>query len=549
MSTTGRPTIIIAATPTPNGDLHVGHLAGPYLASDIYARYLRANGRRVMYTTCTDDSQSYVVTTAHRQGMTPQELVTRSTAAIARSLELTGISIAPLPPINDRYRRTVVGYLTALHLLGRFRLRTVRLPYAERAGTFLYDGLVSGVCPNCLATSCGGGCENCGHPNNFDELLEPASTLDPTDPVTYREQAILVLRLEEYRERLTAYFAAHEDRWRPHARQLVRELLARPLPDVPVTVPGSWGIPAPFPETPGQILYPWVEAMPASIYSTWWAGGRPGAATDELWRREQDAELVYFHGFDNVYHWGLMDLVFLMAHGNRYVTPAANVCNEFYDLAGEKFSTSRNHLIWGADLMAEVPRDLVRFYLALTGPEYQRTSFDRNALRDVTTRRLIRPWNALARALSLGLAGCDISGPLPVTAAGRARAAVLHERFRLCYELADFSPSRAAETVLTNLGRLRATAEAVNRGEADAEPGDLLLELRTLLAGAAPILVDTAAQAAADGVDLRLDTDRTDAIKAFRLTALPPTHRAAERTEPGPAAERTELGVATVGAS
>jgi len=542
VSTTGRPAIIIAATPTSNGDLHVGHLAGPYLASDIYARYLRANGRPVTYTTCTDDSQSYVVTTAHRQGTTPQELVTRSTAAIQRSLDLMGISIAPLPPIDDRYRRTVLGYLTALHALGRFRLRTVRLPYAQRAGTFLYDGLVSGVCPSCLANSCGGGCENCGHPNNFDELLKPTSTLDPTDPVTYREQTILVLPLEEYRERLTAYFKAHEDRWRPHARQLVRELLARPLPDVPVTVPGSWGIPAPFPETPGQILYPWVEAMPASIYSTWRAAGRAAAATDELWHREQDAELVYFHGFDNVYHWGLMDLVFLMAYGDRYVTPAANVCNEFYDLAGEKFSTSRNHLIWSADLVAEVPRDLVRFYLALTGPEYQRTNFDRNALRNVTTRRLIQPWNALADALSLALAGIDTSGPLPVTSAGRARAAVLHERFRLCYELADFSPARAAETVLSNLGRLRTTAEAVDHGDADGEPGDLLLEIRTLLAGAAPILVDAAAQAAADGVDLRLDAEQSDAIEAFRLPKLPPAdHSAAERT--------TELSVVAGGAS
>jgi methionyl-tRNA synthetase len=528
MSTTGRPAIIIAATPTPNGDLHVGHLAGPYLAGDIYARYLRANGRPVTYTTCTDDSQSYVVTTAHRQGTTPEELVSRSTAAIERSLDEMGIAMAPLPPIGDRYRRTVLGYLNALYLLGRFRSKTVRLPYAQQAGRFLYDGLVSGVCPNCLASSCGGGCENCGHPNNFDELLEPRSTLDPTDPVTHREQTIMVLALEDYRERLTTYFAEHQDRWRPHARQLVRELLARPLPDVPVTVPGTWGIPAPFPETPGQILYPWIEAMPASIYSTWWAAGQPEGC-DAQWRREQDAELVYFHGFDNVYHWGLMDLVFLMAHGNRYITPAANVCNEFYELAGEKFSTSRNHLVRGAELLTEVPRDLVRCYLALTGPECQRTNFDRTALREVITQRLVRPWNALAEAASRALAGADTSRPLPVTSAGRARATVLRERFRLCYELADFSPARAAETVLSNLGRLRASAEAAT--QAEVELGDLLLELRTLLAGAAPILVDAAARAEADGVDLRFDLRldaEPEAIDAFRLPTLPPVRGAAE---------------------
>ncbi|MEU4215435.1 class I tRNA ligase family protein [Actinoplanes sp. NPDC026623] len=537
-----RPAIIIAATPTSNGDLHVGHLAGPYLAGDIYARYLRANGRPVTYTTCTDDSQSYVVTTAHRRQVTPAELVSRSTAAIQRTLEATGISMAPLPPIDEKYRRTVLGFLGALRALGRFRLRTVRLPYAQHAGTFLYDGLVSGVCPHCLANSSGGGCENCGHPNNYDELLEPVSSLDPADPVTHRDATILVLPLEEYRERLTAYFAEHAERWRPHARQLVRELLARPLPDVPVTVPGSWGIAAPFPETPGQVLYPWVEAMPASMYSTWQAAGAPAEATDRLWRRENDAELVYFHGFDNVYHWGLMDLVFLMAHGDRYVTPAANVCNEFYDLDGEKFSTSRNHLVWAADLVAEVPRDLVRFYLALTGPECQRTNFDRAALTGVIERRLVRPWNALSDALSLALSGVDIRSPLPVTVAGQARAELLRQRFRACYELADYSPARAAETVLSNLGRMRAAAEALDRGEHGGTIGDLLLEIRTLLAGAAPILADAAAEAADDGVDLRFDRTQPGAVPAFLLPLLPSGAR--------PAADRSaELATVAGGAA
>jgi methionyl-tRNA synthetase len=45
------PRIIIPATPTPNGDLHVGHMAGPYLAADIYARRLRAEGEQVTLTT------------------------------------------------------------------------------------------------------------------------------------------------------------------------------------------------------------------------------------------------------------------------------------------------------------------------------------------------------------------------------------------------------------------------------------------------------------------------------------------------------------------
>ena len=180
------------------------------------------------------------MTTAAKRADPPQALCQASTA---RS--------APRPRWASRWpgcrrsttttAQTVLSFVERLHDTGRLRLRTVRLPYAEPAPTYLFDGLVSGTCPACLAGSCGGTCEGCGHPNNFDELLEPRSTIDPADPVSYREHTILVLPMEEYRERLSAYFAARQDRWRPHSMQLIRELLAGPLPDIPMTMPGDAG--------------------------------------------------------------------------------------------------------------------------------------------------------------------------------------------------------------------------------------------------------------------------------------------------------------------
>ena len=529
-----RRAVVVAATPTPNGDLHIGHMAGPYLAGDVYSRYLAADGRDVIYTTCTDDSQTYVTTTARRLGVPAAQLCAESTAKIERTISAMGLSMEGLPPIDDRYRATVLEFFTRLHETDRLRERTVRLPYAQESGRYLYDGLMTGSCPVCLTGSAGGVCEGCGHPNNADELLGARSVLEPDSPVTTREVTILVLPMEEYRERLTSYFAERLGRWRPHAAQLVRELLARPLPEIPVTVPGDWGIAAPFPETPGQILYPWVEAMPAVMYSTWWSADRRGERTeavDELWRAGSDTELVYFHGFDNVYHWGLLDLVLLMAHGDRYVLPEANISNEFYDLEGEKFSTSRNHLIWSADLLAEVPRDLVRFYLALTAPEFQRTNFSTAALTEVTERRLIGPWNRLAEALN-ALAPAGAGSPLPTTATGRDRAASIIERFRLTYELDGFNLGRSAESLVAALDRLAAAAQEPRERDDALGAGDLLLQVRALLACAAPLLIDAAAEATAAGVDLALDAEQPEKITPFALPRLPRAARAgAARTE------------------
>lgn len=519
----GRPAVVIAATPTPNGDLHVGHLAGPYLSADIYARRLRALGRPVTFTTCTDDSQSYVLASARRKGVTPGELSAGAGAAIEKSLDAMGISMSGLPPTDATYRATVLDFVTRLHRDGRLRLRTVSLPYARSSGQFLYDGLVSGECPVCLAGSSAGACEGCGHPNNFTELLRPYSTLDPDDPVGHRECTVLVLPAEEYRDRIERHFARVSPGWRPHAVQLFREILARPLPDIPVTVPGEWGIEAPFDETPGQILYPWIEAMPASIYATWWEAGRrtgePAAEIDAHWLAREDAELVCFHGFDNVYHWALMDLVMLLAHGDRYITPVSNVCNEFYELDHAKFSTSRNHLINSGELLENAPRDVARFVLALTAPEYQRTNYSHDSARDLARDRLVEPWNALADALG-ALVGAAGTEPLPVSDEGRRRAAAIGARYSAAYTLATFSPAQAADTTAQQIGRLRQAAAAAGPGATRDPLGDLLVQVAAVLTGAAPILIDTAELVREQGLRLDPDAPPPAVVRPFALPRL-----------------------------
>ncbi len=189
----------------------------------------------MIFTSGTDDSQTYVVSSAARAGLTPEELALRSATQIRATLEAAGISVDGFAPFDKGYRQTVIDFVTDLHTDGAFRLKTVRLPYVEATGEFLMEGLVAGDCPVCLVESRGGLCESCGHPNNFDELLRPRSTVDPDAVVTHHEAQILVLPMEEYRDRLADYYVRHRDVLRPHTAQLVREALDRPLPDFPIT--------------------------------------------------------------------------------------------------------------------------------------------------------------------------------------------------------------------------------------------------------------------------------------------------------------------------
>lgn len=497
-----RPVYVLGPNPTPNGGMHLGHMAGPYLAGDVYARYQRARGRKVVFTTGTDDSQTFVLATARRKGIDPQRLCDESTVLIREALEAMGISVDGFGPFDEAYRETVLEYFSALHAAGRFRLKTVKLPYLERTGEFIVEGLVEGDCPVCLTLCRGGLCETCCHPNNFDELINPHSTIDPRDVPVPREATILVFPMEEYREQLTAYHERWAPYWRPHMVQMIRDVLSRPLADLPITYPLGWGMQAPFPETPGQVLNAWLELIPAGMYTSAYAARRLGwdVAPGDLWKPEADMRIVHFLGFDNAFFFNLTHMALLMAHGEKYIRPEWILTNEFYELESEKFSTSKGHVLSVQEILAEVPRDLVRLYLALTAPEFQRTTFSRSGLAKITGDRLVGPWNTVAEAL--GKAAADTAGPLPVSDAGRAGAAVLLERFDFGYEVPNYSMNRSAEAILNQVARLARIAGSLDGVPVADRPeawGDLFLQASALLAVSAPILIDLGAAARAAG--------------------------------------------------
>jgi methionyl-tRNA synthetase len=528
----GRRTIVIGGPPTTNGDLHVGHVAGPYVGADTHVRYLRATGRDVLFASGGDDSQTYCVTSAARLGTTPRELTAKSWGLIKGTFEAIGVDLDGFAPTDDGYRATVYDYVNRLYELGKFRMRTVRLPYSEAKGEFLVEGLVGGDCPNCLADSRGGICEACGLPIDFDALIEPWSILDPSDPVTLREADIMVFPLEEYREQLIAFHREKEASWRPHAVTFMRELLSKPLPDFPITYPIGWGMPAPFAETPGQTLNAWLEGMPASMYCHAHARrmlGEQVPSNDDAWLAEHDNRLLFFVGFDNLFIWAGVHVAELIAHEGRYILPDTLLCNEFYELDNDKFSTSKGHLVWTRDLVADVPRDIARFYLNLTAPEHSRTNFSRAALEKVAGERLVGPWNDLAATLAKLTAEAGVEDePLPVSAQAAGYAAVIVERFSLCLQLSSFSLSRAADLIVQNVARLRQQADRVGEQGLDRDAlrlrlGDLYLQLRALITSSSPILIDLAAEAArVGGFEPRMAADAFDVTTttAFPVPAL-----------------------------
>jgi methionyl-tRNA synthetase len=482
--------MVIAPGPTANGDLHLGHLAGPFLGADICTRYARAAGREVLFGTGIHSTQNYIVSTARRLGMQPDDLRDRSAEQVAQTLTAMGIQADGFVRFDDRYVKTVLNFFDRLHEMGRLRLRGVQFPYSPRTGEYLTDAYVSGGCPVCLTEGCAGLCENCGHWIASGDLIGPRSTRHPDDPVELRVVEVLVLPLEDHRDELVDYFARHAATMRPRLARMIKEMLSGPLPDYPVTLPISWGIAAPFPEVAGQVIYSDAETIAWSMHSTALAAENRGevlASDDELWSSDAGSKLVYFFGSDAGFAFAVVGTAMLLALGG-YTLPEHFVTNEFYELDNDKFSTSRGHLVSGRALAAEVPRDLIRFYLAMTSPEFQRTNFTREAMDRVTESRLVGPWNRVAAKVEQGVG----HGPLPVSERSKVAARRIVERFAGSYDFHRFSLTAAAFTLTEQLARLDRWDPTL------ADAGDFCHEVDVFLRCAAPILIDLAAEALPD---------------------------------------------------
>ncbi|MFL9918509.1 KamA family radical SAM protein [Paraburkholderia fungorum] len=68
-----RKYLLVAAMPTPNGALHLGHVGAQYLPLDVFRRYQEQQGNRVAYYGGFDVFDNAVCIAAQRNGRTPQE--------------------------------------------------------------------------------------------------------------------------------------------------------------------------------------------------------------------------------------------------------------------------------------------------------------------------------------------------------------------------------------------------------------------------------------------------------------------------------------------
>src|SRR6476469_4069875 len=83
---------IAVAWPYASGPRHLGHVAGAYLPADIFARYHRMRGNRVLMVSGSDAHGTPITVRAEQEGSSPQAVFERNHALFLDTFERTGIS-------------------------------------------------------------------------------------------------------------------------------------------------------------------------------------------------------------------------------------------------------------------------------------------------------------------------------------------------------------------------------------------------------------------------------------------------------------------------
>ena len=368
---------ITAALPYTNGPVHIGHLAGVYIPADIYARYLRLNGKDVAFVCGSDEHGVPITLKAKAEGTSPQAVVDKYHEIIKTSFEEFGISFDNYSRTSaEIHHETASDFFLKLYEKGKFIEETSDQLYDEEAKQFLADRFVVGTCPKCgYEESYGDQCEHCGTSHNAKDLINPKSVITGNKP-TLKETKHWYLPLNEYQDWLKEWImVGHKDDWKANVLGQVKSWIDDGLKPRAVTRDLDWGIPVPVEGGEGKVLYVWFDAPIGYISSTKEWAAQKGIEWEPYWK-DQDSKLVHFIGKDNIVFHCIIFPAMLKAEGS-YVLPENVPANEFLNLEGDKISTSRNWAVWLHEYLTEFPdkQDVLRYVLTANAPETKDNDF------------------------------------------------------------------------------------------------------------------------------------------------------------------------------
>ena len=436
------------AWPYANGPRHIGHVAGFGLPCDMFSRYQRMAGNRVLMVSGTDEHGTPIQVQADAEGVTARQLADRYNRVIVDDLAGLGMTYDLFTRTTTRNHYAVTQEIFSRLLANGYIFPKVTLgAISPSTGRTLPDRYIEGTCPICGYPSARGDqCDNCGNQLDPADLINPRSKINGETPV-FVEAEHYFLDLPAFAEVLATWLKSKAGQWRPNVLNFSLNLLDDLQPRA-ITRDLDWGVPVPLDawrDRPDKRIYVWFDAVIGYLSaSIEWARRSGDPEAWRAWWNDPDAEGYYFMGKDNiVFHseiWPAMLLGYagLGARGGEpgplgtLNLPTEVVSSEYLTMEGRKFSSSRAVVIYVRDFLARYDSDALRYYVAIAGPENQDTDFTWSEFVRRNNDELVATWgNLVNRAVSFA---ARFVGSIPEAGALTDLDHGLLERSRLAFD-------------------------------------------------------------------------------------------------------------------
>ncbi len=492
MSTTSKKVLVGVAWPYVNGEKHIGQIAGAYLPPDIFARFQRMIGNEVLMVSGSDTHGTPIMLKADAEGLTPAAVVDKYHGMFVEGCLAMGLTFDLYTHTDTQNHWDVTQKLFLRHLEAGYVYKAEQQQWFDpQAGRFLADRYVEGTCPFCgYPDARGDQCDNCGRIYDALELKNPRSKITGNTNLEVRTTEHFFLDMGKLNQPLLDWIQQGKEHWRPNVLNFTRgQLKLEELRGRPITRDIDWGVTIPLPGYENKRIYVWYDAVIGYLSAAVeWA---KLVGDEDAWREWWDAKvnpeaLIYnFIGKDNIpFHtiiWPGMLIGYNDGNSEQLNLPYDVPANEYLNLHGGKFSTSRGNVIGFNWILRQFQADAVRYVLTAQAPETADVEFTWQDFMERINNELVANWGNLVNRM-LGFAYKRFDGVIPVPgpfdAADQALLDEIKAGFVTVGELYNGVKLKAA------LQETRRLSQRVNQYLNDKAPWKLINEDRAAAATA-----------------------------------------------------------------
>ena len=370
--------LITSALPYINGVKHLGNLIGSMLPADVFARFLRQEGKDVLYICGTDDhgTPSEIAAIQHNQ---PVADFCNSMFHKQREI-YEGFSISfdyfgrTSSPTTHKLAQKIFKELDKNGYLEEHEVKQV---YSKIDKRFLPDRYVIGVCPFCEYDKARGDqCEHCGQLLDASELINPYSAISGSKNLEIRYSKHIYINFKLLENKVADWVALHPE-WNTAVKGVATKWLKEGLKKRCISRDLEWGVRVPKAGYEDKVFYVWFDALISyiSITQDWAKKTGDSNAWKNWWNNSSDVEYYQFMAKDNLPFHTIFGPAIMIGSGTPYKMVDYIKGFNWLTYEGGKFSTSLKRGVFSDEALSIFPSDYWRYYLLANAPESSDSNF------------------------------------------------------------------------------------------------------------------------------------------------------------------------------